>query len=253
MNKGIIVQTETDVRGPYVTSAQAEDVVVQLIEKYNLPRHIGVYSDGKRHIGTECSKIYKHLFPMMLEQEELGYVKATDEVLNSLKQANIRANLKSLTMKKDQDVKYIQLISLDILGIYLGGKLNLDDAKIDRVLTQLAQNRIIVRTSNNSFVFGNKPVNIEGKPLVKILKQCAVDKELKERKTPSVELGFGSRLLVDSDSALTYVKTGPLMRKDIYIALKTIAAKDRKPMYQVIEEMLLGDSQYNLRLLKGGK
>ena len=164
---------------------------------------------------------------------------------------NTQAELK--TKYPDQNVKYIQLLSLDILGIYLGGKLNLDDAKIDRVLRQLAQNRIIVRTSNNSFVFGNKPVNIEGKPLVKILKQCAVDKELKETKTPSVELGFGSRLLVDSDSALTYVKTGPLMRKDIYIALKTIAAKDRKPMYQVIEEMLLGDSQYNLRLLKGGK
>lgn len=253
MNKGILVKTQTEVRGPYVTSAQAEDIVVSLIKKYKLPKDTGVYTDGKRHIGTECSKIYKNLFPMMLSQDELGYLKASKGTLHALSNDNIRANLKSLSMKSKGDTKYIQLISLDILGIYLGGKLRLNDQQVDGVLRQLALNKMVISTSNNNFIAGNKPVNIDGKPLVKILKQCSVDKELKEKHTPSVDLGIGMGLVIDSDSALTYVKTGPLMRKDIYIALKAIAAKDRKPMYQVIEEMLLGDSSYNLSLLKGGK
>lgn len=253
MNKGILVKTQTEVRGPYVTSAQAEDIVVALIKKYNLKKDLGVYTDGKRHIGTECSKIYKNLFPMVLSQDELGYLKASKGTLDALNNEGIRANLKSLSMKSKGDAKYIQLISLDILGIYLGGKLRLDDQKIDKVLRQLALNKMVVSTSNNNFIAGNKPVNIDGKPLVKILKQCSVDKELKEKKTTSVDLGIGMGLVIDSDSALTYVKTGPLMRKDIYVALKAIAAKDRKPMYQVIEEMLLGDSSYNLSLLQGGK
>lgn len=253
MNKSIIIKTQTEVRGPYVTSAQAEDITLKLINKHKLPNHIGVYTDGKRHIGTECSKIYKHLFPMMLSQDELGYLKASVGTLEVLQENNIRVNLKPLSMNKGNDAKYIQLISLDILAIYLGGKLKLSDQQIDAVLRDLALNKLVIQTSNTNFIAGNKPVNIEGKPLVKIMKQCIVDKELKKDKPESINLGIGIGMLVDSDSAMTYVKTGPLMRKDIYIAVKAIAAKDRKPMYQVIEELLLGECSYDLSMLQGGR
>lgn len=251
MNKGIIVKTQTEVRGPYVTSAQAEDITLQLIRKHNLPSNSAVYTDGKRHIGTECSKIYKNLFPRALAQDELGYLKATNGNVTALKDSSIRANLKALSTKGGCEAKYIQLISLDILAIYLGGKLRLRDQIIDEVLQELAINRVIVQTSNMNFIAGNKPVNIEGKPLVKILKQGTVDKQLKANKPESVDLGIGLGLVIDADSAMTYVKTGPLMRKDIYVALKAIAANDKKPMYQVIEEILLGDSAYNLEMLQG--
>lgn len=252
MNKSIMLKTQTEVKGPYVTSGQAEAITLQLIRKYNLNPQCGVYSDGKRHIGTECSKIYKHLFPAMLTQDELGYLKATASVTNQLKNEGIKANLKSLTMQQEDSTKYIQLVSLDILAVYLGGKLRLSDQKIDSVLNELADNRIVIKTTNSNFVAGNKPVNIEGKPLVKILKQHTVDKELRERKNSPLDLGIGMGLLMEKDSALTYVKTGPLMRKDIYVALKAIAAKEGKPMYQVLEELIIGESSYDLSMLQGG-
>ena len=247
-----MIKTQTEVKGPYLTSAQVDNVVRELIVKCNLPKHIGAYIDGKRHIGTECSRIYKNLFPLTVSQDELCYLKATAGVCSSFNKEGILYNLKALDMKSGGDTKYIQLISLNIVAIYLGGKLKLSDQVIDSVLQDCVKNRVTLSTSNSNLVAGNKPVNIEGKPLVKILKQNIVDQELRENKAPQLDLGIGLGIIADQECAMTYVKTGPLMRKDIYIVLKAIAAKENKPMYLVIEEMLLGDSPYDLSCLPGG-
>lgn len=252
MIKTIILSTSTVEGGPYLTSGDAYKLVDRLKTVFNIPKELGLYSDGQLHIGTECSKIYKQLFPSgVLRQNELCYLKLTHKLCSILDANEIAYNAKSLKTKGTNNAKYVQLISLDILAIYLGGKFKLTDDKVHEALAWVTNHKLRLKTSNSSIIAGNKPVDIEGKPLVKILNEKSVETELPKCKTTNFGVGLG--VTVDSDAPMTYVKTGPLMRKDIYIALKTIAAQENKHLYEVLEDVLLGNSNYNLGLLTGGE
>lgn len=238
--------------GPYLTSAQVNDLVKKVILALNLPQDSANYSDSRIHAGTECSNIYKALFPTAVKQDELGYIKATQSTIDCLKSGDIAFNLKPLKQNgKETDKGYIQLISLDIVSIYLG-KLNLPDNFIKATIETLSMHSATLKIPTNQFIAGNKPVDIEGKPLVKILKQGTVDKQLKDKPVDLLDLGKGLAMNLDNKCSMEYVKTSTLLRHDIYIALKAIASKSRKPVYQIIEELLLHDSDYTLTMLPGG-
>lgn len=257
--KAIYVYDKLGYKGPYVTTKQAEIIAKNIIENEKLPCELGNYSDGKRHIGTECSRIYKSLLPVRgLASSELLYLRATTSIRASLEECNIPNTLKPLRHKTARGEQYVQLVSVNLLRIYLGGKLELRDEIVckytDSVyVSQADQNVVIIKCRPVDCVLGNKPVDIQGKPLVRVLQQLEVDDELKKMGTPPRE-SLESNLFVgiDSKDALTYVKTGPLMRKDIYVTLKSIAAKEQKPFYQVVESMLLGTCQYTLKSLDLG-
>lgn len=258
--KPFYLKTNTVTTGPFVTSRQAEQIVRIIINKLSFPIDLGTYSDGKRHIGTECAKIYKHMYVTgMVKETELAYIKATNSVRESLSCYNIPANFKKLRHKSAENCFYCQVISLRILAIYISGKLGLSDMQTEYFLTSLLEDTskgvydITINLSNSDLVAGNKPVDIEGKPLVKVLKQLQVDQEIKETgaslKTVSP---CHNTLHMSAEDSLTYVKTGPLMRKDIYIAIKAIAAKEQKPFYQVLEDIVLGKSVYSFAMFEGG-
>lgn len=250
MYKGIRLKTQTERLGIFVTSADAHRIADELVKRFNAPSN-GLYVDGRRHIGTECSKIYKALFPVMLHQEELCYLEFNENTRQFFNKNDMYYNPKKLLTKSNSSTKYVQLISLNILGIYLG-KLRLSDAIIDNVLEKIRSTVVTLETDNANIVSGNKPVKIQGKPLVKILAEKEVNKEIDNEGDLLKDIGIGLKLVLDKECALSYVKTGSLMRKDIYVTLKTIAAHEGKPMYQVLEDIILRNGSYDMSILGGG-
>lgn len=252
MIKSIFLNTPTLKGGPFVTSADAYEIVERAKTVYSLDEEEGLYTDGKLHIGTQCSRIYKQLFPSgIVKQNELCYLKLSNKVKAIFDKNEVKYNGKRLKTKLNKDIYYCQLVSLDLLGIYLGGVYNLSDAQVFKVLDWANTKKLTLNIPNHYIVSGNKPVDIEGKPLVKILNEKSVDTKNVELQAVESPLGIGIEL--DANSTLEYVKTGPLMRKDIYVALKTISAKEGKFFYETLEDILLGRSEYNLGMLLGGE
>ena len=252
MIKSIFLNTPTLKGGPFVTSADAYEIVERAKTVYSIDQEKGLYNDGRLHIGTECSRIYKQLFPSgIVKQNELCYIELSPKVRAIFDKNEVKYNSKKLKTKLNRDIYYCQLISLDLLGIYLGGVFDLSDAQVYKILGWANTKKLTLNIPNKYIVSGNKPVNIEGKPLVKILNEKSVD--TKEIESHSIQSSKAIGIELPASSTLEYVKTGPLMRKDIYVALKAISAKEGKFFYETLEDILLGRSEYTLGMLLGGE
>lgn len=240
---GISLRTRTAVMEYYVTSAEANRIVDFAINKYKIKEEL--YADGRRHLGTEFSKIYKALYPQILKAEDMMYLEATPKIKQALEKYEIPYNVKGLTLK-DEGPKYIQLISYKVLSIYLG-KLNLSDEIINMVISCIKPVQFAVLDC--MCVAGNKPVDIQGKPLVKVMKSAIANKEIAAKEIIK-HTDEGLKVKIPKSAKMEYVKTGLYIRKDMYITLKAIAANDRKPMYRVLEDLLLNKTPNDLDILE---
>lgn len=217
----------------YMTSSTADRLVDYVVNRYSITENL--YTDGRRHIGTEFSKIYKALYPICLKSEEMVYLQLTDEVIDKLGNEKISWVGKKLETKAEGPA-YTQLVSLKMVSIYLG-KLRLSDTVIDELLTNI---RVVnLKVPNSLCVLGNKPVKIEGKPLVRLLTTITADKDIQNHKV-IVNTGDGVKISIPASYSMQYVKAGTLLRKDIYVAIKALAASQEKNMYEVVEDLLLG-------------
>lgn len=240
--KGIILESKVSIRGPYVTSATADKIVDFIVNTLNIEEEL--YADGRRHIGTEFSKIYKELFPKVLKNDEMLYLKLTKEVTAALDLEDIKYSPKPLTLKQEGD-KYAQLVSFDILAIYLG-KFKLSDKQIHSIIKLIKP--ITLKIADNMCIPGNKPVKIEGKPLVKLISSMTANEQIVEDDIIT-KTSKGLEVHIPTSCQMEYVKAGTLLRKDLYIAIKALSASQERHMYEVIEDLLLGKSVPDLSIL----
>ena len=239
-SRGLRILDGKKLIGTYVTGAVAHSITKRIALDNEIPLEAIAYSDGRLHLGSEASKIFKNLYPRVLSSNDLLYLEETEGVSVALKSMGIRYYTTPLTNDM-RERKYVQLISTDLLAIYLG-KLKLSDQVIDKALEPILNTTNALHVNSSLIVHGAKPVDIAGKPLVKVLSRSKVDKQLNNvnLNEPNVKVEL------NDDSTLSYVKTGTLIRTDLYIAIKTIAAKEKKHMYEIFEEFLLGTGKYDL-------
>jgi len=257
MIKPIIIQdiSYNNQTGLYITNMQLDAMVSRICEIEGLD-DVDREKDGYRHSGSKCAKIYSTCLGA-LDIKELLYVKAIPTILNQLASENIPYRLRPLKCEKGGKhsnkvpPKYIQLISLNIITYYLAGIFEISDELTQTYIDQCIENtpKTIV-CKGGTIVTGNKPVSIEGKPLVKLLNT----KVAHEHYTNCTSLSKEGDMHIDITTSMlsAYVKKSTLLREDIYIAIKALSGMHKKPMYEIIEDLILG-VDYGMTLKGGGK
>lgn len=229
--RGIVLGQDTKDEGVYLTSVGLNTLISYALTQYDMDDIL--YADGRRHIGSEISKVYKALYGTgNITHTSMMYLQATPTIIKSFTRDDIPYYAKALN--RDSKVRYIQMADLTLVSIILG-KFMFSDKQIRQLLDLIEP--IPYNVSKRYIVAGNKPEQLSSKPLLKIVNERETNKFIEDcrviRETPN-----GIQILLPSSAKKEYVKTSTLLRKDIYITIKALSASQKRNMYEVIEEIL---------------
>lgn len=245
--KGIKLVTEAHTSEFYISVSELNLFTEHLIEKYNL-LDVERAVDNHRHTGTRCSNIFETFYPRLLSQYSLCYLKGTEFVEKYFIDNDISYTTKGLNRAGIRNDKYIQLVDLRIASLYLG-KFKLSDKTINEELNKVKEtDYVVMYLKSGDIIAGNKPVGIKNQPLIKVLENKEVDEEARNEDRYEWE-GDIVKVNLQPEDAMSYVRIGSMLRKDIYITVKALAAQKQQPMYVVLEELLLREGPHYLQNL----
>lgn len=226
--------------GNYITTDIADTLIDYLVTNHHILDTLKE-ADGYRHLGTKFSQQFKSLYPS-LENEELLYLESKPEYIGKLRSIGVSVNSKAL--KCGETKKYIQFISMPLFFHTLVQARFIPNAEyVSQYLNHIFYEKSI-KVDFDDVVAGNKPVNIQDKPLFRIQTQADVDTEENLPPLPMGKLGLCCP--IDKDDAMVYVKTSVQLRKDLYKLIKITAATQNRNMYDIIEECIVNSSYYNV-------